>query len=132
MVKKKVVSLGLILTLGVTMLSGCGASSDIAQLNSIKALNSEASTDDVNLSLSEKQSMIYAQVSERQLLDLSVLDACSESEIQQVTSYMNSVDAQLTGSVSKDNGVIDSCFTDYLLSEFEKTPYYWQNNNTRY
>lgn len=130
MVKKKVVSLGLILTLGVTMLSGCGASSDIAQLNSIKALNSEASTDDVNLSLSEKQSMVYAQVSERQLLDLSVLDACSESEIQQVTSYMDSVDAQLTGSVSKDNGVIDSCFTDYLLSEFEKTPYYWQRSRT--
>lgn len=130
MFKRKVVLLGLTLTLGVASLTGCGASDDIAQLKSIKALNSESSTDDYNLSLSEKQSMVYAQVTERQLLDLSVLDACSESEIQQVTAYMNNVDAQLAGTISKDNGVIDACFTDYLLSEFEKTPYYWQRNRT--
>lgn len=130
MSKKSVVSIVMVLTMGVMLLTGCGAGDDIAQLQSIKALNSESNTDDYNLSLSEKQSMVYAQVAERQLLDLSLLDACSESEIQQVTSYMNSVDAQLSGAISKDNGVIDSCFTDYLLSEFEKTPYYWQRSQT--
>ena len=76
-------------------LSGC-ANNEIAQLNSMPSLNSEANTDEgYSMSLGEKQSAIYAQVSERQLLDLSLLSDCSDEEVQAVKTYMNNVDSQL-------------------------------------
>ena len=91
--------------------------------------------------------MIYAQFIDRQLLDLSTLDACDESQVQQVVNYMDSVDSQLTGNIATisytdtvskyfledmfdDDAVIDTNFTDYLLTFFEKTPYYWQRTKT--
>lgn len=127
--KRKVV----IVLLGVMLissLSGC-SNNEIAQLNSMPSLNSEANTEEgYSMSLGEKQSAIYAQVSERQLLDLSLLSDCSDEEIQAVKTYMNNVDSQLTGQTAAKDGVIDVCFTDYLQSEFEKTPYYWQRTKT--
>lgn len=123
----------LLICMGVMVassLSGC-ANNEIAQLNSMPSLNSEANTDEgYSMSLGEKQSAIYAQVSERQLLDLSLLSDCSDEEVQAVKTYMNNVDSQLTGQTAAKDGVIDECFTDYLLSEFEKTPYYWQRTKT--
>lgn len=127
---KRKVAIGVV---GVAMsvaLTGCSGG-EIAQLNSMPSLNSEASVSEgYSMSLGEKQSAIYAQVSERQLLDLSLLSDCSDEEIQAVRTYMDNVDSQLTGGTDIKDGVIDKCFTDYLLSEFEKTPYYWQRTKT--
>lgn len=128
--KRKVVSLISGVLIVSFLLTGCGAGADISTLNKMQALNSESSTNDYNLSLSEKQSLVYAQVTERSLLDLSTLDACSDTEVQQVTQYMDEANKQLTGEVSADNGVIDEGFTNYLLWEFEKSPYYWQRTRT--
>lgn len=116
------------LMLGVSLFcAGCG-NEEIARLRSLPALNTSAEGDDYRLTMSERQSLVYSQVSERQLLDLSLLDQCTDEELQQVVNYMNSVDSQLTGQVKAEDGVIDECFTDYLLVEFEKTPYYWQRS----
>lgn len=128
--RKRLVSIGLIVASFAMTLTGCSGD-EIAQLNSLPSLNAEADENvNYNMSLGEKQSLIYAQVSERQLLDLSMLDDCSDEEIQQVKTYMDTVDSQLTGQTAVDDGVIDVCFTDYLLAEFEKTPYYWQRTKT--
>lgn len=128
---KKVVTVVLSLMLVGSMLTGCGSGTEISRLNSIQSLNSESETDDFSLSLSEEQSMVYAQVSERSLLDLSTLESCSDTELQQVVTYMDGVNSQLTGETKAKEGVIDSKFTNYLLSEFEKTPYYWQRLQTK-
>lgn len=127
--RKKVVLFGLItsMTLGLT---GCGSSSDIAKLNSLQALNSESTVSTYNLTTSEKEDAVYAKVVARQLLDLSSLDACAENEKQQVLQFMNSVDSQLCGQLDPKQGVIDEAYTNYLLMEFEKTPYYWQRSQT--
>lgn len=125
--RRKIVALGLCMSM---LLTGCGAGGELATLNSMQSLNSESSNNSVNLSLSERQSLVYAQVSERSLLDLSLLEPCSESDVQQVRTYMDNVDKQLTGEASADNGVISEDFTNYLLFEFEKTPYYWQRTRT--
>lgn len=128
--RKRLVSIGLIVASFAMTLTGCSGD-EIAQLNSLPSLNAEADENvNYNMSLGEKQSLIYAQVSERQLLDLSMLDDCSDEEIQQVKTYMDTVDSQLIGQTAVDDGVIDVCFTDYLLAEFEKTPYYWQRTKT--
>lgn len=104
MKRQKLVSMGLVLVISAGTLTGC-AGSEIKQLNSLPSLNSESTdTKSYSMTLGEKQSMIYAQVSERQLLDLSLLDDCSDEEIQQVKQYMNNVDSQLTGATSVDEG----------------------------
>lgn len=113
-----------------TLLAGCGGSTaEIAELKNIEALNTESELVNVNMSVNEKEAAIYAQVSNRTLLDLSSLDAVPSSDKDAVVSYMDSVDAQLCGTLSADDGVIDSCYTDYLLTEFERTPYYWQRSS---
>lgn len=125
--KKRIVSL-LVLAMSATMLAGCSGQAEIEQLNNLESLNSDSSVSkDYNLSWTDEQSMIYAQVSARKLLDLSTLDSLTDNESQQVINYMNSVDTQLTGTLpSNTDDVIDERFTNYLLSEFARTPYYWQ------
>ena len=124
---KKFVSLVVSSVLVAGLLTGCGSNAEIQQLNEMQALNSEASVkENYSLSYTNEQQMIYQQVSDRTLLDLSGLSKCSEDELQQVVNYLNSVDNQLIGATASDDTVIDECFTSYLLAEFEKTPYYWQ------
>lgn len=145
--KKKILSLMLIATT-VVSLTGCGDSDIISELNNISALNAESSvSSNYNLSYTDEQEMIYAQVSNRQLLDLSALSACSSNEIQQVRNYMNSIDNQLVGKVKvvdyeddltrrtaqglvTDDAVINATLTDYLLTFMQQTPYYWQRTKT--
>lgn len=145
--KKRILSLMLIATT-VVSLTGCGDSDTISELNNISALNAESSvSSDYNLSYTDEQEMIYAQVSNRQLLDLSALSACSSNEIQQVRNYMDSIDNQLVGKVKvvdysddltrrtsqglvTDDAVVNTTLTDYLLSFMQQTPYYWQRTKT--
>lgn len=145
--KKKILSLMLVATI-VASLTGCGDSDTISELNNIGALNAESSvSSNYNLSYTDEQEMIYAQVSNRQLLDLSALSACSSNEIQQVRNYMDSIDNQLVGKVKvvdytddlarrtaeglvTDDAVVNATLTDYLLSFMQQTPYYWQRTKT--
>ena len=145
--KKKILSLMLVATT-VVSLTGCGDSDTISELNNISALNAESSvSSNYNLSYTDEQEMIYAQVSNRQLLDLSALSACSSNEIQQVRNYMDNIDNQLVGKVKvvdyeddlarrtaqnlvADDAVINATLTDYLLSFMQQTPYYWQRTKT--
>lgn len=127
---KKFVSL--VVVSCMVLLTGCGSSSDISTLEKMDALNSESdTTENYKLSYTDEQSMIYSQVVDRTLLDLSTLSACADNELQQVVAYMDSVDAILVGTAEGSEDVIESCFTDYLLAEFEKTPYYWQRTQTK-
>lgn len=117
----------LALLLSATMLfTGCNNNADIAELKSIEALGGESQINNVSLSINEKESMIYAKVSDRTLLDLKSLSEIDNGDLQAITTYMDSVDSMLTGATAPNNSLIKSAYTDYLLTEFEKTPYYWQ------
>ena len=140
-----------VVVLSCLLLSACDSgNADVARLAQTEALNADASTTTkkADMSWSDEQSMIYAQVSDRKLLDLNALSVCSDSEIQQVRNYMDLVDSQLTGLVDvsnttvtgvedsavdgliEDNSILDVRMTDYLLTFMEKTPYYWQRSKT--
>lgn len=140
-----------VVVLSCLLLSACDSGNvDVARLAQTEALNTDASTTTkkADMSWSDEQSMIYAQVSDRKLLDLNALSVCSDSEIQQVRNYMDLVDSQLTGLVDvsnttvtgvedsavdgliEDNSILDVRMTDYLLTFMEKTPYYWQRSKT--
>lgn len=119
-----------VLAVLTSSLAGC-SNAEVEDLKKISALNGESEFAGVNMSVTEKEAAVYAQVSDRSLLDLTSLAEVSENDKQAVLSYMNSVDAQLCGTLDKRNGVIDECYTNYLLMEFEKTPYYWQRTQTK-
>lgn len=123
--KKKVVLVLLSLMITTSLLTGC-TNEEINALNSISALNTESAIQSLKLSASAEEAAVYAQVSDRVLLDLTALDAVTDIDKQAVVSYMESVDAQLCGTLDASDGVIDDYYTNYLLMEFEKTPYYWQ------
>lgn len=113
-------------------LMGCGAAPELEELNSMEAAHVEADvTENYKLSYSEEQDMVYSQVVDRQLLDLTTLTKCSDNELQEVINYMDAVDAQLVGTASTAiEETIDPCFTNYLLCVFQETPYYWQRTQT--
>lgn len=146
---KKVVSLVLLSAMSLGLLSGCASDmGELDALNGLSALNSESHvTSSYNLSYTDAQEMIYAQVSNRNLIDMSELTSCSDDEINQVLNYMDGVDRQLIGQVrvnsfadqsSKwaydgyltDDSVIDTGMTNYLLTVMQQTPWYWQRTKT--
>ena len=143
MKSKKILASMLVGTM-ILSITGCGsATEEINTLNNLESMGSESSvTDNYRLSYSEEQDYIYAQVANRTLLDLSTLDACTDNELQQAVAYMDTVDEILTGQTlagqdtnigieGSDDGVTMSHFlTDYILTEFERTPYTWQRTQT--
>ena len=131
MYNKKFIALTLTASMLMT-LTACGSDSELAELNNIEAAHVEADvTENYKLSYSEEQDMIYSQVADRQLLDLTTLTKCSDNELQEVVNYMDAVDAQLVGTASTAiDETIDSCFTNYLLCAFEQTNHYWQRTQT--
>lgn len=132
MVKKKL-SLVLCLSLFATTLTGCGDYSSVKDLEKMESLNSQADSAvsaNYSLSYTDKQNLIYAQVSDRTLLDVSKLSACSDNEVEQVVNFMNKVDQQLVGTIKTEDGVLDENLLSYMLHEFEQTPYYWQRTRT--
>lgn len=127
---RRKVATSVIIGMAAAGLSGCGATGDINTLNNMQALNSESTVDSYNVSMTDKEEAVYAQVVARQLLDLSTLETCNDNEKEQVIQFMNTLDGQLTGTIPELDGVVGSEFTDYILMEFAKTPYYWQRSET--
>lgn len=112
----------------VMSLAGC-SNADVKSLQGLQSVDTEANVSIVSLSATDKENLIYSQVSDRTLLDLSSLESPTAEEVEAVKVYMDSVDAQLCGVLDSSNGVIDECFTNYLLFEFQKTPFYWQRSS---
>ena len=109
MFKKK---LALVLSVGIVLstLTGCGDYTSVKDLEQMESLNSQADsavTSNYSLSYADKQNLIYAQVADRTLLDVSKLAACSDNEIEQVVNFMNKVDQQLVGTIKTEDGVLD-------------------------
>ncbi len=132
--KKRIIKL-ISMLLVAMMLVGCGDRDKLNELRSIDTYNdSDAEEFSYNVTMTERQEAVYAQVANRKLMDLTSLTSCDENSIQQVLNYLDAVDRQLTGAVSLDQGstdvVLDTAFSNYLLSKFEQTPFYWQRTRT--
>ena len=96
---KRKVSLLLASILILSNLSGCSSSSEINELNNLESSNVDTGeAENTTLSYAEEQDLIYAQVSDRMLLDVEGLDRPTDNDIQEVKNYMNAVDEQLIGN----------------------------------
>lgn len=122
---KKSIVLGLMCMALALPLTGCGTSADMKELQNLEASEGESNVSAVSLSTVDKESLVYAQVTDRQLLDLTTLAACDETYIPNIEQFMNTVNDQLIGAISTDDGVIDENIINYMLFEMEKTPFYW-------
>lgn len=125
--KKKVVLL-LALAMLCTSLTGC-TDAEVEDLRKIEALGGESEVTNISMSVNDREAAVYAQVSNRTLLDLTLLEQVSDNDIQAVRNYMESIDAQLTGVIDPNEGVVDERYTDYLLMLFQRSPYYWQRSS---
>lgn len=117
--------------LACSSFSSCAIKKEDAELTTLRDLNAiedDTVVKDTGLSASEKEAAVYAQVSNRTLLNLNDLEKVSDEDIQAIMSYMDNVNQQLTGSILPSDGVISQAYTDYLLTLFEKSPYYWQRS----
>lgn len=122
--KRKVV-LAMVVAFLCATLTACN-DTEVTELKNIEALDGEFTVVNNNMSVNEREAAVYAQVSNRTLLDLTLLEPVAANDKTAVQNYMELVNQQLTGVVKASNGVIDECYTDYLLMLFERTPYYWQ------
>lgn len=125
--RKKVV-FAMALMMVCASLTGC-EDAEVTQLKQIEALNAESTIVDSGMSANEREAQIYAQVSNRTLLDLTKLDVPSDNEKQEVTAFMDAVNQQLIGEVAGEDGVLNVKYIEYLLMMFEQTPYYWQRSS---
>ena len=124
--KRKLILSLVVVTLSLSLM-GCG-DSEIEQLKSISALESESDVQTMQLSKDDTDSMIYASVSDRTLLDLTTLDKLPDDMLGQVNKYIQGINDNING-VTGSSGYLSDSFTNYLLFEFEKTPYKWKENS---
>lgn len=108
-------------------LMGCD-NAEIKELKNISAMEDESTVKALKLSASDKESQVYAQVSDRTLLDLSALDSVSTEDTQAVNEYLKGVENQLNGDGTFK--YLNDSFVNYILYEMQKTPYYWNATET--
>ncbi|MDR0917769.1 MAG: hypothetical protein LBM93_00740, partial [Oscillospiraceae bacterium] len=115
------------LLLVTTMITGCSDSARIAELKSVQPMQIETLAETPNLSVTNQENIIYSQVADRTLLDLSALEkVISETDAKYIDDYIKTLNAYLVGDVPLSTNNKKSTYADYMLLEFQKTPYVWQ------
>lgn len=124
---RKKLSLFLACTLSFSLLAGCSAGNRSAvydipsmTLDEVQGSRLVAATN------AEVESTIYDYVSDRIVVDGSKLISVSNKDAQNITNLMASINMQLSGRGG--NALIEE-YANYLLLEFAKTPYEWNQAN---
>ena len=142
---KRILSSMLIVTMSAIMLTGCGQDLGYAEISNAIALGSESSIDSsaYQLSYTEQQELVYAQVSNKTLLDLTYFNKCTPDVKQQVINYMDEINNMITGytknstfdslleylETGKVQEVMKQDYANYIAYLFAQTPYYWQRSS---
>ena len=124
---KRKLSLLLVVTLSLSLLSGCASKgkdslSDIPSMT----LDEVAGSRLVASTNQEVESEIYNYVSDRIVVDGSKLIKVSAKDEKNITSLLANINTQLSG---KGGNVLTDEYANYLLLEFAKTPYEWIQSN---
>lgn len=141
---KRVLSSILVLTTCASMLTGCGQDLSYNEVSNAVALGGESSINSLGyqLSYTEQQELVYAQVSNKTLLDLTYFNKCTIDKKQQVTNYMNEIDNVIIGynknshfdslleylETGNKQEVMKQDYANYIAFLFEQSPYYWQRS----
>lgn len=142
---KRLVSGMLIVATSLGMLTGCSQDMNYSEVSNAIALGGESSINSLayQLSYTEQQELVYAQVSNKTLLDLAYFNKCTPDVKQQVISYMDTLDNVLTGQIKNSNRdslleyletwdekqIMKQDYANYISFLFAQSPYYWQRSS---
>lgn len=121
---KKFICVLLCMTSVGGILTGCSASSDIESIPPL-SLEEVAGSRLVNLSNEEKESIVYKYVTDSIIVDKENLIGVSDKDVKAINGLFSRVNEFLKG---KKNGAIPDEYGNYLLMEFAKTPYEWEQS----
>ena len=128
--KKRLVSVVLLGTMFSSLLTGCsgGISSLTDDVNSHPPMTIEevAGTRLVASTNQELESEIFQYVSDRIVVDGSKLIRPTSKDEANITTLLANINTQLQG---KGGNVLSDEYANYLLLEFAKTPFEWQQSN---
>lgn len=105
-------------------LTGCNDATNIEAIPPL-SLTEVAGSRLTNLSTEEKDSIVYRYVTSRILVDKSNLIGVSEKDSKAINGLFSKVNEFLKG---KSNNALLSEYGNYLLMEFSKTPYEWEQS----
>lgn len=127
---KKYLSLILLLSIMVSLLSGCGVGSSALkdEIASIPPMTVEevAGRRLVASTNQEVESEIYQYVTDRIVVDGSKLITVSGKDESNIRTLLANINTQLSG---KGGTALTDEYANYLLLEFAKTPYEWSQSN---
>ena len=131
---KKIMSLGLALTMATLTLTGCGEQTDTANVTEVAPLTfEEVASDKANTGLTavEKESMIYRYMSDDISIDTTKLlpVGSNSAEYNDIVAFVSDVNTYLTNG-NCENEELSSELINYMLMEFSKTPYEWTQSPT--
>ena len=124
----KFISLSLVGIMCGTLLTGCGTSSTESIIKDYAPLTIEevAGTRLVASTNQELESEIFQYVSDRIVVDGSKLIQPTSKDITNITNLLANINTQLQG---KGGNTLSEEYANYLLLEFAKTPFEWQQSN---
>lgn len=141
---KRILSSILALATCTSLLTGCSQDLGYDEVSNAVALGGESSINSsgYQLSYTEQQELVYAQVSNKTLLDLTYFNKCTADTKQQVTNYMNELDNVITGYTKNSHfdslleyletgnkqEVMKQDYANYIAYLFAQSPYYWQRS----
>jgi hypothetical protein len=107
-----------------TTLTSCSAGDSITSIPPLSLEEVEGSRL-VNLSNEEKEGIVYKYVTDRIIVDQANLIGVSDKDTKAINTLFSQVNEALKG---KNNGALSDEYANYLLMEFAKTPYEWEQS----
>ena len=105
-------------------LTGCGTNApDIESMSLEEVQSKRAST-----TVEEQEGKIYQYVSDRVMVDNSKLLSIESKDLSAINNLCSKINADLSGGTYE---VLSASHLNYLLTEFLKTPYEWQQTNVQ-
>ena len=139
---KKTLSSILIAATCASLLTGCGQDLSYDEVSKAVALGGESAVNSLGyqLSYTEQQELVYTQVSNKTLLDLTYFNKCTNGTKQQVIDYMDELNNVIMGYTKNSNfdslleyletgnkqEVMKQEYANYIAYLFAQSPYYWQ------
>lgn len=124
MYKKKTVAL---LTLTAFFLSAC-SDSDIQSMQPL-TMEEVAGNRLAQMTQEEKDGLIYQYVSDRITVDKENLIAIDPGDSRKIDTLLENVNKNIRGA---DNKALKEEFSNYMLTEFARTPYEWKQSTVDY
>lgn len=127
---KRILSICILLSTILILFTGC-TSPGAQEVKQMKPLTFDEIVRNrvQSASADEKEAIIYQYVTDRLTIDTDALLGITDEETEVIRDILYKVNVYLQGDPLKEaKGVLDPIYANYLLMEFTKTPYVWEQD----